>query len=165
LQDIWAISILAAALLAPQSLAQGASPATSVAECRLPLRDAMKTAMAFPVVKREKDPDNGDMIAVLQPSAFTVIGQPALGLNVRRSTEYPSTSFVTRIALDYSAAKATLPRAYGKPKCDAEGTATTYCMMTFPEDSSMGRQRVTLSAEPAEGGGTMLTCMYEKIEG
>jgi hypothetical protein len=164
MRHVWTVSILAAALFAPQSLAQGTSTPTSVAECRLPLRDAMMATMKLPVVKREKD-ENGDMIAVLQPPAFNVIGQPAQGLNVRRSTEYPSTSFVTKIALDYSATKTTLPKAYGKPKCDAEGTATTYCMMTFPEDGSMGRHRVTISAESAEGGGTMLTCLYEKVEG
>ncbi len=95
-----AIPLIAAALCAPQALAQGDLTPTRLAECRLPLRDAMAAAIRIPVAKREKDPESGDAIAVLQPPPFTVIGQPAQGLNVRRSTEYPSTAFVTRIALE-----------------------------------------------------------------
>ena len=165
MRRISAAAILSAALLAPQAIAQTPSaPGTQLAECRLALRDAMAASMKFPVTKRDKDAETGDMTVVLQAPGLIVLGQPGQGLNVTRAADPVSTGFVTKVALDYSQVRSALPKAYGKTRCSAEGTAITYCMMDLPEDVSAGRHRVTMSAEPAEGGGTMLTCLYEKRE-
>jgi len=167
MRRILAVSTIAA-LLVPQATAQTTSPATKLAECRMALRDAMQAALKFPVIKREKTEEDGgqEVIAVLNPGSFTVLGQPALGLQVKRVTSVlgQDDAFVTRVALDYPAVRRLLPKAYGKSKCDAEGTAFTYCQMTMPEDASVGRRRVTMGAEPAEGGGTMLSCNYSKLD-
>ncbi len=160
------IAAVAVSLVAPQALSQTGSNGASLVECRLPLRDAMQAALKFPVLKREKEAETGDVTAVLQPAGLNVIGQPVQAFNVTRSTwDTQTTTFTTLVALDYPAVKAALPKAYGKTKCDVVGTAITYCQMTMPEDASTGaRHRVTMSAEPAEGGGTMLSCLYEKLD-
>ncbi|RYE04537.1 MAG: hypothetical protein EOP61_00010 [Sphingomonadales bacterium] len=166
MRRISAVSILSAALLVPQAIAQTPPPpGTKLAECGLALRDAMAAAMKYTVTKREKDAETGDITVVLQAPGLIVLGQPALGLNVTRSTDPASTGFVTKVALDYPHIRNALPKAFGKTRCSAEGTAITYCQMSLPDDLSAGRHRVTMSAEPAEGGGTMLTCLYEKLEG
>ncbi|RYD53950.1 MAG: hypothetical protein EOP60_09075 [Sphingomonadales bacterium] len=166
MRRISAAVILSAALLAPQAIAQTpSSPGTKLAECGLALRDAMAASMKYAVTKREKDAESGDITVVLQTPGLVVFGQPALGLNVTRSTDPASTGFVTKVALDYPQIRSILPKAFGKTRCSAEGTAITYCRMSLADDISAGRHRVTMFAEPADGGGTMLTCLYEKLEG
>ncbi|MES2987863.1 MAG: hypothetical protein V4808_08150 [Pseudomonadota bacterium] len=156
-------SAFAASLIAPQAIGQDATTATKLAECRLALRDAMQTVMKYTVTKRETNPDTGDMTVIVKAPGLTVLGHPSDGLNIIRSADQASMAFVTRISLDYAQVRTALPKAYGKTKCDAGGSAFDFCAMMLSNDISMSVAReVSITAEAAEGGGTMLTCSYLK---
>ncbi|RYY27593.1 MAG: hypothetical protein EOP62_06235 [Sphingomonadales bacterium] len=156
-------SALAASLIAPVATGQDANTGTRLAECRLALRDAMQAAMKYSVTKRETNAETGDMTVVVNAPGLIVLGHPSDGMNITRAADLQSVAFVTRIALDYAQVRAGLPKAYGKNKCDAGGAAFDFCSMMLSDDISMGAAReVSITAEAAEGSGTMLTCSYLK---
>lgn len=97
---------------------------------------------------------------------MTAFGQPVQAFAVKKVATGlgESDSFVSKVALEYRAMAALLPKAYGKSKCDATGSAVTYCSMYLPADAAAHRA-LSISVEPAEGGGTMISCTYQKIEG
>jgi len=168
----WGGWIAAAAALAAPASAQQAATTQQLAECRLAYGQTLGAVRGLKIAGRENKGEPGvtDVTVRFDVPGLTALGLPVTKFSLRRfEGEDPfsgktdqTTEIVSQLSAEYRVARTALLKAFGRTKCDAEGTAITYCQLNLPNDMSAGQRGVTMSVVKADSGAIEAMCIYQR---